>query len=118
MTITSDKNRVRLLISDVGGADGDSFLFSDSEIETFLALRGDVYRASALALQTIAGNEAQVAKRITFLELSTDGPATTKALMDLAQTFESKGDEDTDFEIAQLGLTPSNRRLLRGIPDA
>jgi hypothetical protein len=114
MTIVSDKNRVRLMISDVGGMDGDSFLFSDSEIETFLELRGDnVNRAAALALRTIAGNEAQVSKRIKFLELQTDGPGVAAELRALADTYEAQDDEDADWEVAQLGVTPSNRRVLR-----
>src|SRR5688572_3932453 len=70
--LTEPNDQVRLLISDVGGESGDDFLFSDNEILTFLSMEGEnVYKAAAVALRTIAANEAQVMKRIKILELST-----------------------------------------------
>lgn len=99
----SIKDQVRLLISDVGGNSGKDFLFSDTEIENFLSMRGDsVHLAAATALRAIAGNEAQVSKRITFLELKTDGPAVAKELRELAKSLEESADEDADMEIAHL----------------
>lgn len=115
MALTTDKDRVRLLISDVGGPDGTSFLFSDDEILTFLALRPGVYLAAALALRTIAGNEAQTQKAIKFFDLSTNGPAVAKALLDQARDLELQADDDADFEIAEMGVDDFSRRYLRGI---
>jgi hypothetical protein len=112
--ISTDKDRVRLLISDVGGSDGSSFLFSDEEVETFLDIAPSVRMASALALRTIAGNEAQVSKRIKFLDLSTDGPAVAKSLMDLADRLEVLEDDDVEFEIAAMGVDHFSIRELRG----
>ena len=112
---STDRDRVRLLISDVGGADSASFVFQDDEIDTFLALRPDVRMAAALALRTIAGNEIQTAKRIKYLDLQTDGPACAKALMDLADSLESGVDADADIEIAQMGVDQFSRRELRGL---
>ena len=90
----SDQEQVRLLITDVGGDDGETFVFSDAEIETFLSLRkGNVYLAAALALNTLAANEALVSKRITYLELSTDGPAVSRALRELAAQLTVEGHE-------------------------
>lgn len=99
-----DKDKVRLLISDVGGGDGKSFLYSDEEILIFLSLasEGNIRLAAAQAVRSIAGNEAQVLKRITFLELSTDGPAVAKALITLAEKFEDEADDDYDVEIASM----------------
>jgi hypothetical protein len=109
---TLDKNKVRLLISDVGGISETDFIFTDLEIEAFLAMEtGSVYRAAGVACRTIAGNEAMVSKRINFLELSTDGPAVATSLLKLAEAYDKKG-EDTDeddgagFEIAEIGTTP------------
>lgn len=106
--ISNEQGEVRLLISDVGGTDGKSFLFQDEEIQKFLDLRGSVNLAAATALRTIAANEAQVQKRITFLELKTDGPAVSKELRELAKDYEAAEDDDSVFEIARLNRNPAN----------
>lgn len=101
--VNNEIGKVRLLISDVGGPDGKSFLFDDKEIQAFLDLRGTIHLAAATALRSIAGNEAQVSKRITFLELKTDGPAVAKELRELAKSYEETEDDDADFAVARLG---------------
>jgi len=104
--IETDQGKVRLLISDIGGADGASFLFEDDEIAAFLALNENNIRLSAAeALRAIAGNEVQVSKRIKFLELSTDGPAVAKELRALAESLEEKADDDIEPEIASMAET-------------
>ncbi len=100
--IATDAGKVRLLISDIGGDDGKSFLFEDDEIDAFLAMREDIRLAAATALRSIAANEAQVSKRIKFLELSTDGPAVAKSLVEVAEKLESEVDEDSEVEIANM----------------
>ena len=100
--IATDAGKVRLLISDIGGGDGKSFLFEDDEIEAFLAMREDIRLAAATALRAIAANEAQVSKRIKFLELSTDGPAVAKSLVEVAEKLEAEVDEDSEVEIASM----------------
>lgn len=103
MTVTLDKNRVRLLISDIGGEDGESFLFTDSEIDTFLEMRGgSVFKAAATALRAIASNEALVSKRIEFLQLKTDGPAVAKELREQAAELETTADDDAEWDSATL----------------
>ena len=92
--LTLDKDFVRLLISDVGGTSGDDFIFSDDEIEAYLVLDSSIFGAAALALRTIAANEALVQKRITFLEMKTDGALLAKELGDLADKLEKKAEED------------------------
>lgn len=120
MPVSTDKDRVRLLISDVGGTSGDDFIFSDDEIDAFLEMRTSVFGAAATALRTIAANEAMVSKRITFLELATDGPAVAKALREAAADLDAQADSDESddavFEIVQMGSVDSfGRRELRGI---
>jgi hypothetical protein len=103
--IATDAGKVRLLIADVGGADGKSFIFEDNEIDAFLSMGGSVKYAAAQALRTIAANTAQVQARIKYLELSTDGPAVAKALESLADKYEKEAidnDEDGDVEIAAM----------------
>jgi len=93
---------VRLLISDVGGADGESFIFTDDEIQTFLNLRlGRVPLAAAMALNAIAANEAQVSKRIKYLELETDGPSVARELRALAAQYASDGHEIAGVKVGK-----------------
>lgn len=101
--IETDAGKVRLLISDVGGADGKQFIFEDNEIAAFLSMGGSIKYAAAQALRTIAANAAQVQARIKYLELSTDGPAVAKALNELADKYEQEAidaDDEGDVEIA------------------
>lgn len=118
--LDTDAGKVRLLISDIGGTGGSGaeFIFDDDEIDTFLSMEsGIVYRASAVALRTIAANEAFVSKRIQFLELKTDGPAVAKALRELAAEFDKQADEGASeiFDLIAIGDTDFSRRDLRGI---
>lgn len=106
--------KVRLLISDVGGGDSSSFVFNDKEIEAFLNMwEQDLFMAAALALRTMAGNEAMVAKKITFLELETDGPAMAKAMNELADKFTKMADENVDFELIEMGVDMFSRNEIR-----
>jgi hypothetical protein len=112
----SDVTDVRLLISDVGGDSEVDFIFEDADIERFLELRGNnVFRAASTALRTIAGNEALVSKRIKFLELTTDGPAVSKELRELAKELETIADDGTDIEIIEMATDEFSRRYLRGL---
>ena len=68
---TSPAGQVRLLANDTNPAD---YLFTDAEITAFLTLDGqNVKRAAAQAIDTIADNEALVAKVITDHDLTMDG---------------------------------------------
>lgn len=113
----ADLDNVRLLISDVGGESGTDFIFEDSDIDNFLAMESHVYRASALALRTLATNEALVQKRISYLGLSTDGPAVAKALLQAATELEGRadvaGEDDVLPEVINMGDSPFTQRDLR-----
>lgn len=88
---TTDRGKVRLLISDTDTTDA---IFDDAEIDVFLDLRGDdVHLAAATALRAIAGNEAQVLKRIRLLDLDLNGPAVAQSLRELADTYEREADD-------------------------
>lgn len=108
--------KVRLLISDIGGKGetSEEWVFTDLEIETFLGMRdGNEMLAAAVALRVMAGNEAMVAKKITFLELETDGPATAEAMRELAKELDKMSDEEVDFELIQMGVNQFSRREIR-----
>jgi hypothetical protein len=111
--VETDPGKVRLLISDIGGADGKSFIFEDNEIEAFIGFNPDLRIAAATALRTMAANEAMVSKCIEFLELKTDGSKVAGALEKLADKLEEQADGDYDFEIAEIGADFFNRREMR-----
>lgn len=110
--VDTDLGLVRLLISDIGGKDGSSFIFVDKEIEAILSRRESVELAAATLLRTIAGNEAMVSKRIEFMELKTDGPAVSKELRELATALETTADDDAVFEIVQMNVDMFSKRDL------
>lgn len=83
-------------------------LLSDDDIETFLALQADDVRlAAAMALDTIATNEALVQKRIKLLDITTDGPAVAKSLREHAAQLREEADGDDAFDWAELVTTTS-----------
>lgn len=116
----TDKDKVRLLISDVGGQDPSSaanFIFDDYEVQTFLVMKGgNVMRAAAMALRSIAGNSIQVMKRITFLELQTDGEAEADILRKLAGELEQQADSGVTFETSHITRDQFNPRGLFETP--
>jgi hypothetical protein len=83
--------QVRLLIPD---NDGDNHLLADADITALLALEGaDVRRATAAALELIASSEAMVSKKIRTQDLSTDGPAVAKSLLERAALLRGQADD-------------------------
>jgi hypothetical protein len=124
MTFTYDTEttagQVRLLVTDT---DPERAIFDDAEVRAFLAMNADeVLLAAAQALDTIATNEALVQKRITLLDLSTDGPATAAALRAhakaLREQFESgSGDDELAFDTAEFadGVFDAEDRMRREI---
>lgn len=115
--LTTDVGRVRLLISDVDEA---NLTFADAEVQAFLDLEGgNVRLAAAVALETLASNEALVYKKMRAERLlEVDGTAVAKALMDRAAALrEQATDEAGEFAIADGGtllaeMTESPTRLL------
>jgi hypothetical protein len=114
--LEENTGKVRLLVSDIGGKGEsvDEWVFSDPEIEAFLNLwEQNLFMSAATALRVMAGNEAMVAKKITFLELETDGPATAGAMEKTADKFEIMSDNEVDFELIQMGVDLFSRREIR-----
>jgi hypothetical protein len=88
----SDIGRVRLITFD---NQASSYIFEDVEIATFLALEGSsVKRAAALALETIASNEAMTLKVMRLLDLQTDGARTSDALLKRAGELRKQADRE------------------------
>jgi len=101
--LTNAVGKVRLLIPDRTQTDA---FFSDEEVQTFLDMEEqNTFLAAALALDTIASDEAMVLKVITMLDLSTNGPAVAKSLRERADSLRSRVyDDDCSIAIASMAV--------------
>lgn len=99
----SDVDTVRLLINDTSDP-GAGQVFTDPQIEAFLTLEVDVKLAAAQALDVIASNETMVQKRISTLDLKTDGPAVAADLRAHAQLLREQTFQTGEFDITTVGL--------------
>jgi len=102
----TEVGKVRLLIFDTDAA---TRMFEDVELATFYALEGgSIKRASSLALETIASNEAMTLKVMKLLDLQTDGAATSNALLKRAAELRKQADREEaaegggSFDIAEM----------------
>jgi len=93
-----NRDKVRLLITDT---DREHEIFTNIEIDTFLEIEGSVVKlAAALALETIATNEALTLKVIKLLDLQTDGAKLAEVLMKRAEKLREQSDAaDEEFDI-------------------
>jgi hypothetical protein len=90
-SLATDIGKVRLLIPD---RDSTDYIFEDDEITALLVMEGSVVkRAAALALETIASDQALTLKVIKLLDLTTDGAKVSDALLKRATTLRSQADE-------------------------
>jgi hypothetical protein len=101
---TTSIGKMRVIIPD---KDERSVFFQDEELQVFLDLSGDILRASAMALETMASDQVMVLKAIQTLDLGTDGPAVARGLREHAkelrdQAKNAEASEDGGaFEIAE-----------------
>jgi hypothetical protein len=105
--VTTDRGKVRLLVDDRDTVTAANQFFNDAEIDAFLALQsGGILRAAAMALESMAASEVMVQKRITILDLSTDGPGEAAALRALADSLREQAEvgdgTDPGFDIAEM----------------
>lgn len=109
--LTTAIGQVRLLIPDRSGA---AYMFEDDELTAFLSLEADDVRcAAALALETMAADEAYIQKATTILEITTNGPAVAKALLDRAALLRSQSaalSTEDEFDWAEMVTGPFSAR--------
>lgn len=97
--LSSGLAQVRLLLSDIASP----WVFSDAEIEAFLAMEGDsVKLAAAQAIDTNATNQALAAKVLKDHQLTTDGAKLADSMRRhaaalRAQVVASATDEDEGY---------------------
>ena len=88
---TTPAGQVRLLCTDVS----EPYAFTDEAISAFLSLTGDnVKRSAALALRTIAADEALLVKVVRTDDLSVNGAQTAEALRRQADDLEAQADRE------------------------
>lgn len=102
-------SKIRAIIPDNNES---TYVFEDDEIEAFYAIEGSsLKRAAALALETIASNEAMVLKVIRLLDISTDGAKVADSLLKRAALLRKQADDeevaaDAGFDIAEMVFSP------------
>ena len=94
----TDVGKARMLIPDrpangATWASDDAHLFTDAEIEAFLVMESGYRRAAALALETIASDNAMVSKVIRLLDRATDGANASRALRERAALLRAQADQ-------------------------
>lgn len=109
---TTEIGKMRVIIPD---KDAANVFFQDEELQVFFELAGDVRRAAADALETMASDQTMVLKVITTLDLRTDGAATARSLREHAnslrsQAKEAEASEGAFFEIAEMPDDAFTRR--------
>lgn len=111
--VSSERGKVRLLVPDTSPT---AFVFEDAEVDAFLAIEGNsVRRAAALALETLASNQALVLKVIKLMDLQTDGAKLSDALLKRAGLLRAQADDDDMaagglFDWAEMVLDPFSAR--------
>jgi hypothetical protein len=110
--LTTDVGRCRLMVPD---RVEDAPIFTDQEIESFLAIEGDVKLATALALETIASNDAYELKAIKAGTVALDGPRTAEGILKRAALLRQQvayGDaaDGVYFDIAEMVTGPFSYR--------
>jgi len=102
--LTSDLGKVRLLIPD---REPSEHVFHDADILALLEIEDGIKRTTALALETIASDNAMTLKVIRLLDLSTDGAKVSDALLKRAQALRDQADVEDEsgemgFEVAEM----------------
>lgn len=102
LDLDTDVGKCRLLVHDTA-RDGwtDAALFSDEEYDAFLGMeQSSVKRAAALALETVASNDAYTLKVTKLPDLQVDGVQVATSLMKRAATLREQAAND---ELAEDG---------------
>lgn len=114
---TTDRGRVRLQIGDTDTVNADRQLFTDAEIDAFLALNGSIVKLSAAdALDAIAANQLMVLKVIKNMDLSLDGSKVADSFRELAKGLRKSWDDYGDgsyegmFDYAEFADTAFAKR--------
>lgn len=114
--------KVRALIGDTTEA---SALLTDEEVTVFIDLRSNsLFEAASLALRSMAARKAIVAKLRKAGDYTEDSRSISKALLDLATTYDQLAQDDPAFADVEIIYNDFNynhivrNKALRGeLPD-
>lgn len=105
-------DRVRFLIADTKDIRP---IFQDEEIQDLLVMeRNRVYAAAALALETMASDQAYVLKVVSHNGISTNGPSVSAELRNRAAVLRAKQkeiDDGDDEPGSSVLVIPSHRMM-------
>lgn len=90
--LSTDLAKVRRLVGDTDSANA---LFTDAEMNFFIATGGSVYMAAALATRAIASSKALLAKRISISTYSEDWGSVVQDLLQQARMWEQMATQAT-----------------------
>jgi hypothetical protein len=100
--LTTDRGKLRLLIGDTATTKAEAQIFTDEEIDAFLALEGsDLKLAAARALEAMAASQVMILKVIRLLDLQTDGAAVSRELRAQAKELRAEAESDGEFDFAE-----------------
>lgn len=114
--VRTQTGMIRLLIPDRVGTEP---LFEDEELNAFLVLEGDERRAAALALETLASDQALTQRAVRLLDIQTDGAKVADSLLKRAATLRAQADSqderasddaDVGFDVAEMAFEPFGTR--------
>ena len=118
-TVSATTGLIHFVVAPIDGAEivvtYEFSLLPDDDIQFFLDLNGaNVRRAAADALDTIASSEVLIQKRITILDIKTEGDDVAASLREHAKRLRNSDDlssseDDTLFDYAEMALGPFNR---------
>lgn len=88
---TTARGRVRLLVADTNTADATKQIFTDDEVDAFLALEDqEVYGAAAAACSSIAASASKSALAYRALDLSLDKTQIPAHFRGLAEDYRQR----------------------------
>ena len=109
----SSRGRVRLLLSDTDTADATKQIFTDAEIDAFLAIESnEIYAAAAAACESLAANTARSAIRMKLERLlEIDRKDVPKHFRELAMMYRKRAVSAPAEEIDSMGydISPFGR---------
>lgn len=96
---TTDRGKVRLLVSDTDLAVATNQIFSDAEIDALLSLEsGDVYMAAAAACESISASAARSNIAWSSAGQSIDKKGIASNYRDLARIYRKRASDGAPFE--------------------
>ncbi|KAA3644554.1 MAG: hypothetical protein DWQ07_14135 [Chloroflexi bacterium] len=97
--VTTDAGKVRMLVGDKDTDTAENQIFTDAEIDAFLAMEeNSIKRAAASALLAIANNQVYVLKVMKTLDMMTDGAKMADSLRAMAEQLRKEASEEEAWE--------------------